>query len=314
MKIFDFNWLEVKKDQPLALTIGTFDGVHKGHFSILKQVVEKAHQRGLKSAILTFSNHPRLLLNPTAEGIEILQTAKEKLNIFEEVGVDEVYYLDQVPGIFDFEATRFVQEVIIDNLHAQFVCIGYDHRFGKNRGGDVQLLKQYHSSFEVLQIPVLEEEAIAISSTRIREALRDGKIQEANALLGRSYPLTGTVVHGNQWGRTIGFPTANVQLDHPQKLIPKVGIYAVEVAINPQETCFGMLYIGFRNGLDGLEKRIEVNIFDFDRDIYGQEIQIFLHAFIRNDQEVKSLTDLIPLLQNDKKNVIEFFEKQNFVA
>jgi riboflavin kinase / FMN adenylyltransferase len=315
MKIFDFNWFELKSEEPLALTIGTFDGVHKGHQSILKSVVEKAHQKGLKSAILTFSNHPRLLLNPHAKGIEILQTAKEKLSVFEEVGIDMVFYLDLLPGIFDFEAHRFVEEIIIEKLQAQFVCIGYDHRFGKNRGGDIHLLKQFQSNFEVLQIPVLEEEAIAISSTRIREALRDGKVQEANALLGRKYPLTGQIIHGNQWGRTIGFPTANIQLDHPQKLIPKVGIYAAEVYLPSfKKYFFGMLYIGYRTGLDGQEKRIEVHLFDFDEEIYGQEIQVQMHAFIREDQVVTSLSELIPLLDKDKKNVLEFFAKQNFVA
>ncbi len=315
MKIFDFNWFELKSEEPLALTIGTFDGVHKGHQSILKSVVEKAHQKGLKSAILTFSNHPRLLLNPHAKGIEILQTAKEKLSVFEEVGIDMVFYLDLLPGIFDFEAHRFVEEIIIEKLQAQFVCIGYDHRFGKNRGGDIHLLKQFQSNFEVLQIPVLEEEAIAISSTRIREALRDGKVQEANALLGRKYPLTGQIIHGNQWGRTIGFPTANIQLDHPQKLIPKVGIYAAEVYLPSfKKYFFGMLYIGYRTGLDGQEKRIEVHLFDFDEEIYGQEIQVQMHAFIREDQVVTSLSELIPLLDKDKQNVLEFFAKQNFVA
>ncbi len=315
MKIFDFNWFELKSEEPLALTIGTFDGVHKGHQSILKSVVEKAHQKGLKSAILTFSNHPRLLLNPHAKGIEILQTAKEKLSVFEEVGIDMVFYLDLLPGIFDFEAHRFVEEIIIEKLQAQFVCIGYDHRFGKNRGGDIHLLKQFQSNFEVLQIPVLEEEAIAISSTRIREALRDGKVQEANALLGRKYPLTGQIIHGNQWGRTIGFPTANIQLDHPQKLIPKVGIYAAEVYLPSfKKYFFGMLYIGYRTGLDGQEKRIEVHLFDFDEEIYGQEIQVQLNAFIREDQVVTSLSELIPLLDKDKQNVLEFFAKQNFVA
>ncbi len=315
MKIFDFNWFELKSEEPLALTIGTFDGVHKGHQSILKSVVEKAHQKGLKSAILTFSNHPRLLLNPHAKGIEILQTAKEKLSVFEEVGIDMVFYLDLLPGIFDFEAHRFVEEIIIEKLQAQFVCIGYDHRFGKNRGGDIHLLKQFQSNFEVLQIPVLEEEAIAISSTRIREALRDGKVQEANALLGRKYPLTGQVIQGNQWGRTIGFPTANIQLDHPQKLIPKVGIYAAEVYLPSfKKYFFGMLYIGYRTGLDGQEKRIEVHLFDFDEEIYGQEIQVQMHAFIREDQVVTSLSELIPLLDKDKQNVLEFFAKQNFVA
>lgn len=315
MKIFDFNWFELKSEEPLALTIGTFDGVHKGHQSILKSVVEKAHQKGLKSAILTFSNHPRLLLNPHAEGIEILQTAKEKLSVFEEVGIDMVFYLDLLPGIFDFEAHRFVEEIIIEKLQAQFVCIGYDHRFGKNRGGDIHLLKQVQSNFEVLQIPVLEEEAIAISSTRIREALRDGKVQEANALLCRKYPLTGQVIHGNKWGRTIGFPTANIQLDHPQKLIPKVGIYAAEVYLPSFKKSFlGMLYIGYRTGLDGQEKRIEVHLFDFDEEIYGQEIQVQLNAFIREDQVVTSLSELIPLLDKDKQNVLEFFAKQNFVA
>ncbi len=315
MKIFDFNWFELKSEEPLALTIGTFDGVHKGHQSILKSVVEKAHQKGLKSAILTFSNHPRLLLNPHAKGIEILQTAKEKLSVFEEVGIDMVFYLDLLPGIFDFEAHRFVEEIMIEKLQAQFVCIGYDHRFGKNRGGDIHLLKQFQSNFEVLQIPVLEEEAIAISSTRIREALRDGKVQEANALLGRKYPLTGQIIHGNQWGRTIGFPTANIQLDHPQKLIPKVGIYAAEVYLPSfKKYFFGMLYIGYRTGLDGQEKRIEVHLFDFDEEIYGQEIQVQMHAFIREDQVVTSLSELIPLLDKDKQNVLEFFAKQNFVA
>jgi len=311
MKIFDFNWLNEKTEKPLALTIGSFDGVHKGHLTILNKVVEKANLNGWKSAILTFSNHPRLLLNPDASGIEILQTAEEKLQVFEEVGIDEVIYLDKIPGIFEYEAHRFVEEIILGVLNAKMVCIGYDHRFGKNRGGDLNLLKKYVSQFEVLQIPVLEEEAIAISSTRIREALKNGKISESNALLGRSYPISGKVIQGDQWGRTIGFPTANLQINHPYKLIPKVGIYAVEVWIENLPLQKGMLYIGFRKGLDGSQKRVEVHIFDFDLDIYGQNLRIFLKEFIREDLEVSTLGELIPLLKDDQKKVLDFFDSNS---
>lgn len=310
MKIFDFK---DKNLDPLALTIGSFDGVHKGHLTILKKVLDYSTEKGLKSAILTFSNHPRLLLNPKSVGIEILQTAEEKIIVFEEMGIDEVVYLDGIPGIFDYEAKQFVEEIIIGTLNAKFVCIGYDHRFGKNRSGDVHLLKEYANDFEVVQIPVLEEEAIAISSTRIREALREGKIQEANGLLGRPYPISGKVIRGNQWGRTIGFPTANIELDHPQKLIPKVGIYAVEVIIGSGNPFLGMMYIGYRKGLDGTEKRIEVNVFDFDQEIYGQKIRIQVHEFIREDQEINHLEDLVPLLIEDRRKVLEFFHKQSFV-
>ena len=248
--------------------------------------------------------------------VEIETSRRVELNILEKENLQNLVLVPFTKEFSHLSATEFVEKILVGNLKAKKVVIGYDHQFGRNREGNIQFLKSVSEKygFEVIEISAKSIDEINISSTKVRDSLLRGDVETAKLFLSRPYEISGTVVKGNQLGRTIGFPTANIQLDHAQKLIPKVGIYAVEVVLNPQETYFGMLYIGFRNGLDGLEKRIEVNIFDFDREIYGEEVQIFMHAFIRDDQDVKSLTDLIPLLQNDKKNVVEFFAKQNFVA
>lgn len=309
MIILDTDWSNFKSDHPLAVTIGTFDGVHVGHQQILKRVTEKAIQINAKSAVLTFSVHPKILLNQiTNDSLHTLQTISEKLEAFEEAGIDYVFFLDFIPNIFEMEATSFIEDLLLNQLNTKYICIGYDHKFGKGRKGNVALLENYQNKFELVQIPVFEEEEITVSSTLIRQFLQSGNVVQANKLLGRSFPMSGVVVHGDQWGRTIGFPTANIQILDNHKLIPKIGIYAVEVLIEGDFQVYqGMFYIGNRPSFDGEELRLEVNIFNFNKDIYGKKIEVFLKSYLRDDQKVSNLQELELLLKSDQKAVENFF-------
>jgi riboflavin kinase/FMN adenylyltransferase len=311
MIVLDNDWSNFKSVDPIAVTIGTFDGVHVGHQQILKKVTQKAKQINAKSAVLTFSIHPKILLNPlSSASLNTLQTISEKLQAFEDAGIDYVFFLDYIPNIFEMDATSFIEDLLLNKLDTKYICIGYDHKFGKDRKGDVALLEKYQDSFELVQIPVFEEEEIAVSSTLIRQYLLSGNIIQANKLLGRSFPISGVVIQGDQWGRTIGFPTANIQIADNHKIIPKIGIYAVEVQIEGDSNVYqGMFYIGNRPSFEGDELRLEVNIFQFNKEIYGKKIEVFLKSYIRDDQKVSNLNELKILLKQDQQSVEFFFDQ-----
>ena len=291
------------------ITIGTFDGVHLGHRKILERLTNNAKKTGLKSTVLTFFPHPRMVLQKDVD-IKLLNTLEEKTQILETLGLD---YLIVHPFTKEFSrltAADFVQDVLVDGLKAKKVIIGYDHRFGRNRNANIQDLMDFGKTldFEVEEIPAQEVDDVSVSSTKIRKALLEGDITTANNYLNYPYMLTGTIKKGKGMGRDFGFPTANLHIAETYKLIPKTGAYVVSSTISGK-VYFGMMNIGFNPTVDGTEKSIEVNFFDFEGDLYGQKIQVSLLHRIRDEQKFSSIEELKEQLKKDKDYSLELIAK-----
>lgn len=291
------------------ITIGTFDGVHLGHRKILERLTNNAKKTGLKSTVLTFFPHPRMVLQKDVD-IKLLNTLEEKTQILETLGLD---YLIVHPFTKEFSrltAADFVQDVLVDGLKAKKVIIGYDHRFGRNRNANIQDLMDFGKTldFEVEEIPAQEVDDVSVSSTKIRKALLDGDITTANNYLNYPYMLTGTIKKGKGMGRDFGFPTANLHIAETYKLIPKTGAYVVSSTISGK-VHFGMMNIGFNPTVDGTEKSIEVNFFDFEGDLYDQKIQVSLLHRIRDEQKFSSIEELKAQLKKDKDYSLELISK-----
>ena len=255
---------EYDKLQPTVITIGTFDGVHIGHRKILERLIKNANNGSLKSTVLTFFPHPRMILQKDSD-IKLINTIEEKTNILEKLGLD---YLIIHPFTSDFSrlsATEFVRDLLVNELRTKKIIIGYDHRFGRNRTADINDLTTFGNTFdfEVEEISAQEIDDVSVSSTKIRKALDAGEIQTANVYLGYNFMLTGTVKKGKGLGRKLGFPTANLHITESYKLIPKNGVYVVESTILNNKV-FGMMNIGFNPTVSGTEKTIEINFFDIN--------------------------------------------------
>ncbi|SFC07754.1 riboflavin kinase / FMN adenylyltransferase [Flagellimonas taeanensis] len=290
-------------------TIGTFDGVHLGHRKILERLTNNAKKTGLKSTVLTFFPHPRMVLQKDVD-IKLLNTLEEKTQILETLSLD---YLIVHPFTKEFSrlsATDFVRDVLVDGLKTKKIIIGYDHRFGRNRNANIQDLIAFGNAldFEVEEIPAQEVDDISVSSTKIRKALLEGDITTANNYLSYAYMLTGTVKKGKGMGRGFGFPTANLHIAETYKLIPKTGAYVVSSTINGK-VHFGMMNIGYNPTVDGTEKSIEVNFFDFEGDLYDQKIQVALLHRIRDEQKFSSIEELKAQLKKDKDYSLELISK-----
>lgn len=290
-------------------TIGTFDGVHLGHRKILERLTNNAKKTGLKSTVLTFFPHPRMVLQKDVD-IKLLNTLEEKTQILETLGLD---YLIVHPFTKEFSrlsATDFVNDILVNGLKTKKIIIGYDHRFGRNRNANIQDLIAFGETldFEVEEIPAQEVDDISVSSTKIRKALLEGDITTANNYLSYAYMLTGTIKKGKGMGRDFGFPTANLHIAETYKLIPKTGAYVVSSAINGK-VYFGMMNIGFNPTVDGTEKSIEVNFFDFEGDLYDQKIQVSLLHRIRDEQKFSSIEELKAQLKKDKDYSLELISK-----
>ncbi|MES2747577.1 MAG: bifunctional riboflavin kinase/FAD synthetase [Bacteroidota bacterium] len=282
------------------ITIGTFDGVHLGHKKILEKVVAQAKAANLESVVLTFFPHPRMVLQEKSE-IKLLNTINEKIQLFDQLGIDCL-----IIHPFDYEFSRltaeeFVKTILIDKFNIQKIIIGYDHRFGRNRTANIDDLIVYGNQydFEVEQISVEEINEIAISSTKIRTAILEGNINLANQYLGYEYSFSGTVIKGKQLGRTIGFPTANISNIEDYKLLPKKGVYVVKSIINGQ-LVFGMMNIGNRPTVDGEGQTVEVHFLDFNADLYNQNIEIALLHYIREEIKFNLLDDLKAQIAKDQ--------------
>ena len=292
-----------------VVTIGTFDGVHKGHQQILKQLKEEAAAIDGETVIITFHPHPRKIVSSVPGDVKLLNTLTEKRILLEKAGID---HLVVVPFDHHF-ANQSAEEYITDFLYKYFkphtIIIGYDHRFGKGRTGGYQLLESFGKQlgFKVKEITEQLLNEIAVSSTRIRKAIIENDIASANAALGYPYFFEGMVITGNQLGRTIGYPTANLHIGTEDKLIPGNGVYAVQVEIvNTPDTIFGgMMNIGLRPTVDGKKRVIEVNIFDFDGDIYGQTLRIHVLQQLRSEVKFDGLEGLKAQLAKDKSAAIE---------
>ena len=296
-----------------VVTIGTFDGIHLGHRRIIDQLKQEAKKINGESVIITFHPHPRKIVESNKSPVFLINTPEEKKNLLEKQGIDHLVVVPFTEKFANQSAAEYVEDFLIRYFHPYTLIIGYDHRFGKGREGDFHLLEEYSDKlrFHLIEIPqhVLNESTV--SSTRIREDLLAGNIAEANALLGYSYFFDGTVIEGNKLGRTIGFPTANLHIHNEEKLIPANGVYAVMVereASHPEQeprNYKGMMNIGVRPTVDGTKRVIEVNIFDFNEDIYGENLKVHLKKYLRGEQKFKGLDALKEQLASDKVNALQ---------
>lgn len=317
---------EFKSLDNAIVTIGTFDGVHIGHQKILNNLVSCAKENQGESVLLTFFPHPRLIINPDDENLRLINDIEEKVHQLAISGLDHLIITPFTRDFSNQNAEEYIRNVLVNKLGTKTIIIGYDHHFGKDRKGSIKDLKRLSEiyDFQVLEIPKQDIEDVAVSSTRIREALIMGNIETANKYLGYPFELTGTVVKGDQIGRQIGFPTANLNINESHKLIPAYGIYAVEVEIfdsrpsinateyvipSPQQTASGMCYIGTRPTIDGMVRKIEVNLLDFKDDLYNKTIQVKFLKHIRGDERYDSLEELQEQIKIDEKLIREYFHK-----
>ncbi len=308
LKIFhSINDFQITKKT--ILTLGTFDGVHIGHKKILQKLTQNTPNEDYESVVLTFFPHPRMVLQEDSN-IKLLNTIKEKQDLLEEIGIENLVIHPFDETFSQLTAEEFVKTVLVEKFHIQKIIIGHDHRFGRNRTANIDHLidfgKQY--GFDVSQISVQELNEISVSSTKIRNAILDGNIQLANDYLGYSYFISGTVITGKQLGRTIGFPTANIKIEENYKLIPQNGVYLVQASINSQ-IINGMMNIGTNPTVGGQEQSIEIHFLDFDADIYNQELKVSILHRIRDEKKFNSLQDLQEQLQKDKVIAKEYFNK-----
>ncbi|MBK0380368.1 bifunctional riboflavin kinase/FAD synthetase [Mucilaginibacter segetis] len=288
-----------------VVTIGTFDGVHIGHRKIISRIKEVAATGDGETVILTFFPHPRMILNPEDEKIKLITTIAEKAELLESMGIDHLIITPFSRDFSNQTAEGYIRDVLVNKIGIKTIVIGYDHRFGKDRLGGLEDLLRLAPDygFDVVEIPEQDIHDVAISSTRIRRALLEGEINIANECLGYPFFITGRVIRGDQLGRTLGYPTANLMVEEKYKLIPADGIYAVKVKLDDKEYT-GMAYIGHRPTVNGMTRNIEVNIFDFNREIYGQQLRMeFLH-FVRDDIKFASLEELTVQLAKDKEDVL----------
>ena len=288
------------------VTIGTFDGVHLGHQKIINKLVNDSNH--FESIIITFAQHPRMVIDKN-NAVKLLNSTAEKIKILEKHNVDNLVILEFNQTISELSGEDFVKTILVDKLNIGKIIIGYDHKFGKNRMSDIHDLTnlghKYH--FDVEQISAEELNEIAISSTKIRNAVLEGNIKLANQYLGYTYHFSGIVVKGKQLGRTIDFPTANICIENPLKIIPKNGVYIVDIEVE-NELYKGMMNIGLRPTVEGDSTSIEVNIFDFEKDIYTSEVKVFVYAFIRNEQKFPSIDALKNQLRVDKQTTLDYFK------
>jgi riboflavin kinase/FMN adenylyltransferase len=283
-----------------VITIGTFDGVHVGHRAIVQRLVTAAKQQGLVSVVLTFFPHPRMVLQKNSD-IKLINTLSEKKQLLEDIGLD---YFVVEPFTYEFSrlsALEYVRDILVTQLKAKKIIIGYDHRFGRNRNADIQDLKKYGEQFgfEVEEISAQQLDEVSVSSTKIRKALAQGDIQTANTYLGYAFTIEGVVTKGKALGRTIGYPTANLHVPQTYKLIPKNGVYVVKARVNNTLT-YGITSIGTNPTVGGTTKSIETFFLDTNTDLYGKELQLHFLQHIREEATFKDLESLKQAIQKDE--------------
>ncbi len=313
-----------------VITIGTFDGVHTGHLQIINQLKKEAGAINGETVIITFHPHPRMVVkNPVSTGtdktfeeIKLLNTLTEKTGLLKTQNIGHLVIVPFTLAFSEQSPQEYISDFLVSKFHPHTIIIGYDHRFGKNRSGDYKLLEKYQAkyNYKVKEIPEHVLHNIIISSTKIRHSLSEGKVTEANEALGYSYFFEGNVVEGNKLGRTLGYPTANIEITNKNKLIPCNGVYAVEVSIDNDERVGenivhrtpitigayayhkGMMNIGIRPTIGGTKRVIEVNIFDFDESIYNHTIRVYIKKYLRPEIKFKGFEELKTQLSADKVN------------
>ena len=286
--------------QPTVLTIGTFDGVHLGHQKIIERVVTTARQEGLLATIFTFFPHPRMVVQHD-KSLKLIHTLEEKKQLLQRLGVDLLVVQPFNEAFAQLTAEEFVSTILVQHLNVKKVIIGYDHRFGRNRTANINDMRLFGEKygFAVEEISVQEVDEVSVSSTKIREALNKGDVTTAEHYLGTPYSLTGTVVHGLKLGRTLGYPTANIQVTEDYKLIPKDGVYAVYSYIGARKV-YGMMSIGKNPTIEGKGASIEVYFFDFNGDLYDRELTIYFVKYLREERKFSSVALLKKQLQDDE--------------
>jgi riboflavin kinase/FMN adenylyltransferase len=284
-----------------VVTSGTFDGVHVGHQKILLRLKEVADKHSGETVVITFWPHPRTILKPNEPSLKLLNTFEEKADLLRKFGVQHLIRIPFTKEFSQVTSVDFITQILVDRIGTRKLVIGYDHRFGKNREGSFEQLKLNGPAFgfDVEEISRQDIDHVGVSSTKIRQALEAGDIETANHFLGEPYPLSGRVIKGDKLGRVLGYPTANIDLDSHDKLVPAEGIYAVTVT-HESSTYGGMLYIGNRPTVDGSKRSIEVNIFNFDKEIYGETLKLSFQKLLRSDSKFSDLESLKKQLEKDK--------------
>lgn len=288
-----------------VVTIGTFDGLHEGHRSIFHRMRQIADRIGGETVVVTFEPHPRLVLSGGTDRPYLLHSPAEKLEAIEAAGMAKVLVIPFNRDFSLLNSNEFIESVLLKTIRAHTIVIGYDHRFGHNREGGLEALRRF-TDIQVEEIPAFAIDHITVSSTKIRSALQEGDIESASNLLGQPYQISGTVVKGRQLGRTIGFPTANLLPDHPDKLIPENGVYVVEVEVD-QVKYPAVMNIGNRPTVEGQHRTIEAHLLDVDMDVYGKAIRIFLHRRLREERKFPDLDSLKAQIQRDSAAAAAFF-------
>lgn len=291
------------------VTTGTFDGVHLGHLQIINRLIEVAERTEGETVLLTFSPHPRRVLFPNDKSLKLLNTEEEKIALLKKAGIENLIIYPFTKEFSELSSSDFIKSILVEKIKTKKLVIGYDHHFGKNREGNFENLKKHgpEYGFEVEEIPVKDIDEVNVSSSKIRAGLMNGDIETANKYLGYEYSLRGKVVKGKQLGKELGYPTANIEVNDDNKLIPKTGIYAVRVKYKNQDLS-GMMSIGFNPTVGGEKQTIEVNIFDFNKDIYGEELTVSFVGKLREEEKFDSLDALKLQMKNDEMRSLEILK------
>lgn len=301
MQVFE-NILEYKPSRESIVTIGTFDGVHIGHRKIITDMVAKGEKENLLSILLTFFPHPRMVLQKDSN-IKMIDTINEKKKIFKKLGVEVLIIQPFTKDFSRMSAIKFTRDILVNSLKVSKLMIGYDHRFGRNREATVKTLKSFglDYNFKVDEIPAQDIESISVSSTKVRKAIRSGDFKLVNKFLSRPFNLSGKIIKGDELGRKIGYPTANLKIFEKYKLKPQNGVYLIRTKLKKQ-TYFGMMNIGIRPTISAKNNQIETHLFDFNGNLYGHEMTLEILEKIREEKKFKSIEKLKIQLDVDKKH------------
>ena len=305
------NLKDYNSTKPSVITIGTFDGVHIGHKKIINQLTSISSKNNLISILLSFFPHPKMVLQNDNE-LKLINTIQEKEGLLNSLNLDYLIIKEFTKEFSRLSALEFVRDILVNKLNAKHIIIGYDHHFGRNRTANIEQLKEFGElyDFKVTEILAQDIDDIAISSTKIRKALINGEITLANKFLGYNFFFSGNVVHGNNIGKTISFPTANIKIDAPYKLVPKNGVYIVKTTIDNQIT-FGMMNIGYNPTFNGKQKSIEIHFINFNKNIYDKTLTIEMILRIRNEIKFNIVDDLKKQLEQDKLSTLNYIKSLN---
>ena len=305
------NLKDYNSTKPSVITIGTFDGVHIGHKKIINQITSISSKNNLISILLSFFPHPKMVLQNDNE-LKLINTIQEKEGLLNSLNLDYLIIKEFTKEFSRLSALEFVRDILVNKLNAKHIIIGYDHHFGRNRTANIEQLKEFGElyDFKVTEILAQDIDDIAISSTKIRKALINGEITLANKFLGYNFFFSGNVLHGNNIGKTISFPTANIKIDAPYKLVPKNGVYIVKTTIDNQIT-FGMMNIGYNPTFNGKQKSIEIHFINFNKNIYDKTLTIEMILRIRNEIKFNTVDDLKKQLEQDKLSTLNYIKSLN---